>query len=129
MRNVNIRKQHKIADRWEPTVYVVVKQPNAEIPVYVVSPEDGDGRDLVLHRDLLLPCGFLPVKEDVGEKDLTTERMKPKTQSKTRESHTKTQENEDEMQVKALDPKAPEFHMPVDDAECYCVTVDEEDFL
>lgn len=72
VRNVNIRKKHKIADRWEPTVYVVMKQPNTDIPVYVVTPEDGEGRERVLHRDLLLPCGFLPVRPDVEEEEAPT---------------------------------------------------------
>lgn len=29
--------------------------------MYVVKPDDGQGRERVLHRDMLLPCGFLPV--------------------------------------------------------------------
>ncbi|KAG1925740.1 interleukin-1 receptor accessory protein-like 1-A [Pimephales promelas] len=64
VRNVNIRRKHKIADRWESTIYVVVKQPNAEIPVYVIQPENCEGPERVLHRDLLLPCGFLPTSHD-----------------------------------------------------------------
>ncbi|XP_073792914.1 retrovirus-related Pol polyprotein from transposon opus [Danio rerio] len=71
IKNVNIRRKHKIADRWESTVYVVVKQPNADIPVYVVRPENGDGSERILHRDLLLPCGFLPVSPTVADEILT----------------------------------------------------------
>lgn len=71
VKNVNIRRKHKIADRWESTVYVVVKQPNQEIAVYVVRPENGDGSERILHRDLLLPCGFLPVSPAVEKEILT----------------------------------------------------------
>lgn len=60
VRNLSLRKKHKISDRWETVVHIVVKQPDENIPVYVVRPEDGEGRDRVLHRDMLLPCGFLP---------------------------------------------------------------------
>lgn len=60
IRNLSLRKKHKISDKWEPIVHIVVKQPDESIPVYVVTPEDGEGRDRVLHRDMLLPCGFLP---------------------------------------------------------------------
>lgn len=53
---------------------MVVKQPNAEIPVYVVQPENGEGPECVLHRDLLLPCGFLPTSPDETEKAPAVER-------------------------------------------------------
>lgn len=64
VRNVGIRGKHKIADRWSETIYTVVKQIQ-DSPVYVVVPEHTSGPERVLHRDLLLPCGFLPstVKE------------------------------------------------------------------
>lgn len=61
VRNLSLRKKHKISDKWEHAVYVVVKQPDESIPVYVVKSEDGEGRERMLHHDMLLPCGFLPV--------------------------------------------------------------------
>lgn len=78
VRNLSLRKKHKISDKWESTVHVVVKQPDESIPVYVVKADDEDGRERVLHRDMLLPCGFLPVvmsKEnaDDGEQADTTQ--------------------------------------------------------
>ncbi|XP_063058925.1 uncharacterized protein LOC134452454 [Engraulis encrasicolus] len=59
VRNVGIRGKHKIADRWSETIYKVIKQIQ-DSPVYVVVPEHTNGPERVLHRDLLLPCGFLP---------------------------------------------------------------------
>lgn len=59
VRNVGIRGKHKIADRWSETIFTVVKQVK-DSPVYVVVPENTNGPEKVLHRDLLLPCGFLP---------------------------------------------------------------------
>ena len=32
------------------------------MPVYAVKPETGNGRSRVLHRNLLLPCSYLPVE-------------------------------------------------------------------
>lgn len=58
VRNVRLRGKHKLADKWEPMTYVVVKQ-----AVFTVRPETKDGPLHTLHRDLLLPCGFLPVTE------------------------------------------------------------------
>ena len=37
MRNVGLSRKHKIADRWENRPYVVVEQPHADIPVYIVK--------------------------------------------------------------------------------------------
>ena len=60
VRKVRIRGKHKLADRWESDVHVVVKRAG-DLPVYTVRPENKDGPLRTLHRDLLLPCGFLPV--------------------------------------------------------------------
>ena len=60
VRNVRLRGKHKLADKWEETVHVVVSR-KGDLPVYSVKPENKDGSLRTLHRDLLLPCGFLPV--------------------------------------------------------------------
>lgn len=60
VRNVRLRGKHKLADRWEAEVYVVVSC-TGDLPVYTVCPERKKGPLRTLHRDLLLPCGFLPV--------------------------------------------------------------------
>lgn len=57
VQNVRIRGKHKLADKWESEVYVVVKRAD-KLPVYTVHPETRDGPLRTLHRDLLLPCGF-----------------------------------------------------------------------
>lgn len=62
IRNVNIRGKHKLADKWEKSIHIVVKRIDGG-PLYVVKPERGSGPHRTLHRDLLLPCGFLPVEK------------------------------------------------------------------
>lgn len=62
VRNVSVRRKHKLADRWERPVHVVVRRIDGG-SVYVVKPEKGSGLHRTLHRDLLLPCRFLPVEE------------------------------------------------------------------
>lgn len=52
IKNVDLRGKHKIADRWGSKVYVVVEQPNSDIPVYRVKHESSVK---VMHRNLLLP--------------------------------------------------------------------------
>ncbi|KAK7925830.1 hypothetical protein WMY93_008140 [Mugilogobius chulae] len=61
VRNVRIRGKHKLEDKWEPDIYVVIKCAG-DLPVYTVKPEAREGPTRTLHRDLLLPCGFLPAK-------------------------------------------------------------------
>lgn len=63
VKNVNIRGKHKLADKWEQSVHIVVKQIDGS-PVYVVRPERGNGPRRTFHRVLLLPCGFLPVGDN-----------------------------------------------------------------
>ncbi|XP_051953222.1 retrovirus-related Pol polyprotein from transposon opus [Xyrauchen texanus] len=58
VRNVRLRGKHKLADKWEQDVHVVVRKIR-DLPVYTVQPERKEGPLRTLHRDLLLPCGFL----------------------------------------------------------------------
>lgn len=60
VRNVRLRGKHKLADKWESEVYVVVKKAG-DLPVYTVHPENSESPLRTLHRDLLLPCGYLPL--------------------------------------------------------------------
>ena len=54
--NVGLRGKQKLADRWESQPYVVCRQPNEDIPVYVVKPDNTRSRKTrTLHRNLLLP--------------------------------------------------------------------------
>uniref|UniRef100_A0A3P9KGV5 Gypsy retrotransposon integrase-like protein 1 n=1 Tax=Oryzias latipes TaxID=8090 RepID=A0A3P9KGV5_ORYLA len=81
VRNVNIRGKHKLADRWEHKIHVVTKQID-DSPVYVIKPETGVGPHRTLHRDLLLPCGFLPV-QDAAKPDpqvKVTRRLRPRSE-------------------------------------------------
>lgn len=51
--------KHKLADKWENEPYVIVKQPNQNIPVYELEREDGNGRVRILHRNMLLPLNSI----------------------------------------------------------------------
>ncbi|KAL7884473.1 hypothetical protein AOLI_G00072430 [Acnodon oligacanthus] len=63
VRNLRMRSKHKLADRWEAIVYVVIKK-MGDLPVYSVKPETENGPVRTLHRDLLLPCGFLSAEDE-----------------------------------------------------------------
>ena len=55
VRNVAFSGPHKLANRWQETVHIVVDQPDPGIPVYVVQPEDDKDKLKTLHRNMLLP--------------------------------------------------------------------------
>jgi len=56
IRKVGIIGRHKLSNRWNETVYIVVKQTDPAIPVYHVKPEAG-GKSRVIHRNMILPIG------------------------------------------------------------------------
>lgn len=58
VRKVGLTGKHKLEDRWEESVFVVLEQPKADLPVFVVQQEDGKGRLRTLHRNLLLPLSL-----------------------------------------------------------------------
>lgn len=56
--NKRSRARGKLEDKWEHCTYVIVSQPNIDIPVYVVKSEGANGEERVLHRNMLSPCKF-----------------------------------------------------------------------
>ena len=62
MKNVGLKGKHKLADKWKSERYVVIDQPNRDIPVYKVATYGGSTK--VLHRNMLLPL-TLPVEGEV----------------------------------------------------------------
>ncbi|XP_030610231.1 uncharacterized protein LOC115797849 [Archocentrus centrarchus] len=83
VRNVRLRGKNKLADKWESDVYIVVRQ-SGDIPVYVVRPETKDGPLRTLHRDLLLPCGFLSATSAEIENPVKEKPRRPKTRQYSR---------------------------------------------
>ena len=71
VKNVGIRGKHKIGDRWEKKPYVVIDQPNDDIPVYEVWLQNTRSRKTrLLHRILLLPFMCLPhIEEEEKEEE------------------------------------------------------------
>jgi hypothetical protein len=62
----------KLRTHWEKDIHIVVNC-MPDFPVYEVKPEAKDGRKRLLHRNLLLPCDFLPLTP------VTQEKTSPKT--------------------------------------------------
>ena len=52
----------KLRSFWEDKIHVVVARKGGGSPVYDVRPESSQGPSRTLHRNLLLPCDYLPGK-------------------------------------------------------------------
>lgn len=94
VRSVRLRGKHKLADKWEADIYIVVKQ-SGNVPVYVVKPEARDGPLRTLHRDLLLPCGFLPTTQVEDGTTIKEKPKRPRTRQTPREEGSNESEGED----------------------------------
>ena len=51
----------KLRAHWEEKVHVVIKKLDS-LPVYEIRPENSDKPCRTIHRNLLLPCNFLPLE-------------------------------------------------------------------
>ena len=69
--------KHKIADKWEQEPYIVLDQPNSDIPVYVVQKESKQGKKRTLHRNLMFPISYLPHTLNTSGRTLTKEVVEP----------------------------------------------------
>ena len=74
---VGFEGKHKIANRWEESPYIVTAQPNTDIPVYEVRQENNQGKPRVLHRNMILPIGSLPILDE-GRLEKSTDNTKYK---------------------------------------------------
>ncbi|KAK3093792.1 hypothetical protein FSP39_020332 [Pinctada imbricata] len=77
--------KHKLSDKWDEDAYIVHSQPNPEIPVYIVHKENDTTQQKTLHRNLLLPIGFL---EDTKPIPAPRHSMVPPTKQTTKEKTT-----------------------------------------
>ncbi len=88
----------KIRSYWEDQVYKVKERKADGSPVYEISPENGKGRDRVVHRNLLLPCDFLPPAETVQPQKnslgSSKERTKPRHQQRQQPEQSDTSGDE-----------------------------------
>ncbi|KAJ8031682.1 hypothetical protein HOLleu_24948 [Holothuria leucospilota] len=103
VKNVGLRGKHKLADYWEKGVFRVVKRVNEDIPVYVVQPEQGNGQERALHRNLLLPLQSLPRPRPVAiggpipsTRNPNHPKPKPRHQSNTPEFNDNPNEDSEE---------------------------------
>ena len=97
VRNVGLKGKHKLADRWSRDVYIVISQPNKDIPVYRVQSECG-GPVRTLHRNMLLPFSAISISSDLLDTSSSQETVpkQPRTRSKRRKTSISVSSSESE---------------------------------
>lgn len=64
VKNVGLKGKHKLANQWKSDKFVVIEQPNPDIPVYKVKREYANDVK-TLHRNMLLPL-ILPFQDQTN---------------------------------------------------------------
>uniref|UniRef100_A0AAV2MHF4 Uncharacterized protein n=1 Tax=Knipowitschia caucasica TaxID=637954 RepID=A0AAV2MHF4_KNICA len=108
----------KLRSYWEEKVHVVVEK-KSDTPVYVIKPERGPGKTRVIHRNLLLPCDYLPI-EDMLQKPKPVQRKISVRRAEDKTSDTEDSDSEAEWQVIISEPiesSAPAKHRRRTNAE------------
>ncbi|XP_071951656.1 uncharacterized protein [Antedon mediterranea] len=131
VRNFGLKGKNKLADKWKSHPYIVVdKLPN--LPVYKVTPEKD--RDVVktLHRDHLLPIGYLTGVEEITTKP--TKVHKPKTRSHQKinnniQDTSDDSESDSDEDDELIVPIVIEHHSTVCDSEDQVPVADSEELL
>lgn len=116
VRNVRLRGKHKLSDKWEEQVYIVVHRAG-NLPVYKVRPESSDGPMRTLHRDLLLPCGFLVDSDETLQSAEHSPVRRPVTRQQTKNQDPSTDppaEDEDTESLVSLHVSPPTLHFTVE---------------
>ncbi|MCG8113144.1 MAG: DDE-type integrase/transposase/recombinase, partial [Candidatus Thiodiazotropha taylori] len=86
IRNVGLKGKQKLADKWAKDPYIVVNQPDASIPVFVVRKESGSGREKTLHRNMLLPFSFIPNSSEIKDSLLSDVTVAPRGSRRSNET-------------------------------------------
>lgn len=110
VRNVGLTGKHKLADKWFREPQIVVRRINPDMPVYKVKPENGEGRERTLHRNLLLPIEYFnetvsPIVERVRKGP--SHRTRSKQVLAAEPSHSSDEPASDDEGVALLFPEMP----------------------
>ena len=85
VRKVGIKGKHKLADIWESEIYLVLRKPMPDVPVYVVQKESSNAKPRTLHRNMLLPFNGLPCF-NVADEEATPSRKNVRAKPEPEES-------------------------------------------
>ena len=82
IRNVGLKGKNKLADKWAKDPFIVVDQPDRNIPVFKVRKESGNSQEKTLHRNMLLPFSSIPSSSEIDDSLLSNKDQQPQRKSK-----------------------------------------------
>jgi len=94
LKNVGLHGKHKIADKWQKEVYLIVGQKDLTLPVYQIQMESGKGDVRTVHRNLLLPL-VLPLDPQVPQTRPPLEQKPPPNTHNQLKGHNLDSESSD----------------------------------
>ena len=94
VRQLSLRGKNKLADRWNPNPYVVDEK-YQDLPVYKLTPEEGNGPGKTLHRNHLLPVGYLTSVNPVEKAQPKVKRMRTRAQRRRKEQWPSATDDDD----------------------------------
>ena len=98
VRKLGTKGKHKIQDKYEREVYVIVARDRPDIPVYRVRRDDGIGRERTLHRNHLLPLVWpLPVEEATPSQASSSQPQVQQDNTMMEKGDSSSDEDEDEV--------------------------------
>ncbi|XP_041837251.1 uncharacterized protein LOC121637270 [Melanotaenia boesemani] len=116
IRALGMPGKHKLGDKWHSDPYVIIEK-LPDLPVYRVQPEKGKGIVKTLHRDHLLPIGYLVrFPSDLGEERLP---QRPVTRF-----HPKQKSAEESNQERHLEDTEEHWNLPADRREDILLALD-----
>ena len=77
IRKVGLKGRNKLADKRDKDPYVIVSQPDPNIPVFQVKKKESDNTTKVLHRNVLLPFSVIPSVSEVSDSLLSSKKDVP----------------------------------------------------
>ena len=110
VRQKAFKGKHKIQDKWEEDVYIVISQPIHNCPVFKVQNERS-GKTKILHRNMLFPLSQELQCEDVNQKDRIPGPIKNKEETEDN-SMVNTWESEDDINDEDINIEQ-EYNRPV----------------
>lgn len=116
VRALGLPGKHKLGDKWRSDPYIVVEK-LPDLPVYRVKPEKGRGMVKTLHRDHLLPIGYLV--RFPSELEVEKPPQKPVTRS-----HKKEKSVENPNLEEHSEDEEEHWNLPVDQREDILLALD-----
>jgi transposase InsO family protein len=115
VRNVSQRGKRKIADKWEEDPYIIVAQPDVNVPVFDVKKNDPRAKKIrTLHRNLLLPLDVSYLKSENKQRKYIIPQRREQNQPQNKDIDVDSDSEEIKPRRSLRNTKYPDRYIPSD---------------